>query len=422
MRTNWKGSIILIFVSTLFLINCAAKHTNVQYETADLQTRWGDRKYVPKVDHFLILTDVSGSMRIEHRGVKKYEIAREFLLSLNESLPEMDVEGGMRIFGRTRTFAKQETMLVYGMTQYSREAFGQSISRLDNAKGSTPMADVLTAVRKDLAATVGKTALIIVSDGKPSKKSPIPPAKDLMAEFGDRLCLYTVLIGDDPEGRATMDQLAALSGCGRSFTAADLENSRQMGDFAENVFFTPAPLVAAAPIVVAAALDSDGDGVTDGLDRCPNTPAGVAVDNRGCPLDSDGDGVLDYSDRCPGTPAGAQVNEVGCWVLGDVMFESGKADLKPVALPDLNSVVDILNRNPDLKIEIQGHTDNRGSSAFNQQLSEKRAKSVQNHLVQADIDPGRVSAVGFGETDPVAPNDTSAGRKANRRVELNPIN
>jgi outer membrane protein OmpA-like peptidoglycan-associated protein len=177
--------------------------------------------------------------------------------------------------------------------------------------------------------------------------------------------------------------------------------------------------------------DSDGDGVTDLLDKCPNTPAGTKVDATGCPFDSDSDGVLDSADRCPNTPAGTKVDAVGCpalfgggatLVLEGVYFETGKAALKPESQAALDRVAESLKGNPEVRVEIGGHTDNTGSKATNQRLSAARATAVKDYLVSQGVDAGRMTAKGYGPDKPVADNKTVAGRAANRRVELTKIN
>jgi OOP family OmpA-OmpF porin len=186
---------------------------------------------------------------------------------------------------------------------------------------------------------------------------------------------------------------------------------------------TPAPgaaAAAAAAAVVVAEKDSDNDGVPDSADKCPNTPAGVKVDANGCPIDSDNDGVPDYLDKCPGTPAGAKVDAEGCVVsiTLNVQFDTGKAAVKSQYLPELEQFAQILKQKPEVKIEIQGHTDNVGNAAQNKSLSEARAKAVREVLVKKyGIAANRVTAKGYGMEKPVAGNDTAAGREKNRRVE-----
>ena len=102
-------------------------------------------------------------------------------------------------------------------------------------------------------------------------------------------------------------------------------------------------------------------------------------------------------------------------------FETAKWDIQPSGYKTLGNVVEILIKNPALKLEIQGHTDNRGSKAYNQPLSEKRAKAVMEYIVTKGIEQSRLSFAGYGFSRPVASNDTADGRAMNRRVELKPI-
>ena len=168
-------------------------------------------------------------------------------------------------------------------------------------------------------------------------------------------------------------------------------------------------------------LDTDGDGVPDYLDECSETPEYVEVDDSGCPVNTDGDGVADYLDKCPGTPYGAIVDEQGCWVIGDALyaiFDFDKYKIKPLYYFVLDEAVAVLRKNPDLKIEIQGHTCSMGTEAYNKKLSERRANAIMNYFIKKGIDETRLSAVGYGLSKPRASNETEAGRILNRRVEF----
>lgn len=176
-----------------------------------------------------------------------------------------------------------------------------------------------------------------------------------------------------------------------------------------------------APVVAAAPLDTDGDGVTDDLDQCPGTPAGTPVDAVGCPIlvDSDGDGVTDDIDECPDTISGALVDKVGCgYELSGVSYGFDSAELNPGGAEILDEVAVRLQENPDVAIVIEGYTDDRGAAEYNQALSQRRAESARDYLVEQGVAAERVSAVGRGEADPVASNDTEEGRAQNRRVVL----
>lgn len=173
--------------------------------------------------------------------------------------------------------------------------------------------------------------------------------------------------------------------------------------------------------------DSDGDGVADNRDKCPNTPRGAKVDANGCELDSDGDGVVDRLDQCPGTPAGTRVNSRGCPLtqeirLEGVFFEFNSARLRDDARTRLDQAVGTLKLNPDLQIEIAGHTDSTGPAEYNQNLSQRRAQSVIDYLVRNGINRSRLTARGYGESEPIASNDTEEGRARNRRVMMRILN
>ena len=168
-------------------------------------------------------------------------------------------------------------------------------------------------------------------------------------------------------------------------------------------------------------LDTDGDGVPDYRDRCPGTPEGVAVDCYGCPLDSDGDGVLDSSDKCPGTPLGALVDKDGCWVIGDTLFDFDKYNIKPEYYGTLDQIITVFKNNPSLRAEIQGHTDNFGTQAYNQTLSHRRANAVVDYLAGGGVDKTRLYPEGYDFSRPRASNETEEGRALNRRVEIHPV-
>ncbi|NJL59566.1 MAG: OmpA family protein [Desulfobacteraceae bacterium] len=207
-------------------------------------------------------------------------------------------------------------------------------------------------------------------------------------------------------------------------------------------------------VFLAKVSDSDGDGVANEKDKCPDTPKGIKVDKNGCPLDSDGDGVPDDRDLCPDTPAGTQVNDrgcpieerelpppvsdvpclevpktlkgvkaddKGCWMLESMLFDFNKAIIKKKYYGQLNELAKTLKRNPDLRIIIHGHTDNIGTAEYNQRLSEKRAQAVLKYLKKKGVEPKRLSTVGYGYSKSAGSNKTAQGRAKNRRVELEPM-
>jgi len=174
-------------------------------------------------------------------------------------------------------------------------------------------------------------------------------------------------------------------------------------------------------------LDSDGDGVVDGADQCPNTPQGAAVDSRGCPLDSDQDGVPDYKDECPDSARGAKVDERGCYIELEkpvtidlnLQFDYNSAQLRPEHSAEIQRAVEFLRQYPTAKAVIEGHTDSDGAAEYNQALSERRAAAVRTYLVEtAGIAASRLTSIGYGETKPLVSNDSQANKQRNRRVAV----
>ncbi len=229
----------------------------------------------------------------------------------------------------------------------------------------------------------------------------------------------------------------------------------------------------AAPCYQWPAVDYDGDGVLDRLDKCPGTRKGCVVDQWGCTVDSDGDGVCDGIDQCPDTPKGEKVNKEGCSpsqlearnvpptppppppaqeiprpvtpppaptppqsevekqlletgtiTLRDVYFETNKATLLPESETRLNEVGTALEKFADLKIEVQGHTDSRGTAKYNEKLSQERAAAVREYLISHfHLNPDNFIAKGYGESQlAVSPEKTDEDYAMNRRVVLKVLN
>lgn len=166
--------------------------------------------------------------------------------------------------------------------------------------------------------------------------------------------------------------------------------------------------------------DSDGDGVADKLDKCPNTEAGVKVDGSGCPMDVDADGVPDSKDSCPTEKGTAEFN--GCpgtaVSANAIQFEFNSSVLKTEAYPALDQLSTELRSGAVKKLQLDGHASEEGTAEYNMQLSKDRANSVKTYLVNSGVAASKITTKGFGETRPVASNATEEGRQQNRRVEI----
>jgi len=186
--------------------------------------------------------------------------------------------------------------------------------------------------------------------------------------------------------------------------------------------------------------DNDNDHILDVNDQCPDQPEDLDgfQDEDGCPdWDNDADGIPDDRDHCPlqAETANGYEDADGCpdekpeekpapmekgasLILRGVNFKSGSAELTEESYAMLDQAFESLQANPEVEIEIRGHTDSQGATEYNQRLSEKRAEVVRQYLIVRGISPLRLRAVGYGELDPIATNATPEGRAANRRIEF----
>ncbi|GMV15640.1 MAG: OmpA family protein [Polyangiaceae bacterium] len=176
--------------------------------------------------------------------------------------------------------------------------------------------------------------------------------------------------------------------------------------------------------------DSDGDGFADGDDKCPNQ-AGIAPD--GCPdPDPDKDGVIGPNDKCPteAETANGYQDADGCpdeipaevkkftGVIQGIEFDTGKATIRPKSKPVLDEALKVLRDNPDVRIEVSGHTDDVGDAKKNVELSQKRADAVKEYFVSQGVDAARITTRGAGPDQPIADNKTAEGKQKNRRIEF----
>lgn len=352
----------------------------------DLNTKSQNAEYVSKIEGFVIILDASASMQDAYlgtvnKGHPKFTVAKDVLMRMNSTLPEIDVKCALVTFGRGY-FKPFETSVVHELTQYSHGLLEDALTRTTPPQGSSPAGMGIEDAWNILLTLGGQKVVILVSDGEQLIGSPLEKAKDLKEMYGEKVCLYTIFVGNTAEGEKELREIAREAHCGFSVTADEIASSENMADFVEKVFLTAIPIQDT---------DSDGDGVYDKYDECPDTPKGAIVDSR------------------------------GCWVVKGITFDYKKWDIKEEFNSNISNVVDILQKNPDMKIRIEGHTDNIGSMEYNIDLSQKRAQAVKDYLVGKGIDESRIFIMGFGYKMPIASNDTEEGRAMNRRAEIVPI-
>jgi OOP family OmpA-OmpF porin len=371
----------------VFLFGCQtykAGLINPDFQAMDLNSALQDGKYEQKVDNFYVILDSSGSKEETYRGNSKFAIANDFLHRMNMTIPDMDLTAGMRTFGATRNPFAKKTQLIYGTTKYTKDGFQTALDTVEWGGGESPAEMAIDASIEDMSILQGKTAFIFVGDGEYAGNDPAAATKRLKERYGDDLCVYSVLVGsEDPASIDTMKAISDAGECGFYQSAKYLESPQAMADWIADVF-----LVEVKQQVVVMPGDSDGDGITDDRDQCPDTPAG------------------------------ASVNDKGCWMIDNVEFDFDKYNLKSEFVPILVEIADVMKDNPMLTVRIDGHTDNIGTEEYNMQLGEKRAMAARQYLIDQGVAANRISTQSFGYSRPAATNATEWGRARNRRDEF----
>jgi len=362
-----------------------------------------------EVDNFLVIFDASASEFLPYKQQIKFKVAKDILRRFNQKTPDRPLFGGLRRYGWEAGAFTTTTSLLYGMTNYSRQDYANAIEIMRWAGGKTPLAFAIDKGSDDLdlAPKDEYLAMVIISDGKVLKNEPdsVMAARRTKERYGDRICIYTVAIGDDvpfdkkdlPEAKKRYHEkykllrdIAKEGKCGYMITSDDLIPDKNMAQFAHDVFhrgrsFEPEPRVA---------------------EPCP---------------DEDADGVCDDKDKCPGTPKGAKVDKDGCWILDKVQFDLNKWNIKPEYKPILDEVARVLKLNPGVALAIQGHTCTIWTEEYNMNLSQWRAISVRTYLLNKGVGADQLTVEGFGFHRPFASNETEEGRILNRRAEFRRI-
>lgn len=356
---------IVVFLG-LLATACAQKNIPAPFTPADLNSKVSSGEYVQKVDNFLVIFDDTRSMGLDRHWESKLDKAKIVATNMNNTIPNLKLQAGMRVFGPMSYSMKDGSALQYGMTAYSKSGLGDTVNSVTSTGGNTPMTRAIEMANGDLDKTQGDIAVIVISDGEENIKVPATvAARALKDKYKDRVCIYTILIGDSQEGRAAMKSIAQAGGCGFATDEEAVSTPSGMAAFVEKVFLKKAEKAVVTP------------------------PAAPVEEKKQC-----------------------------FTVELKVEFEFDKSVVRPQYYKNLTEFADLVRANPDYKVNLEGYTCSIGSDAYNMKLGQRRADSVRNYLLThfKDIDPARLTAISYGKTKPVASNETKEGRERNRRV------
>jgi OOP family OmpA-OmpF porin len=321
-----------------------------------------EAKKIPRVDNFVILIDQSGSMFMEHKQRKEVKavLVKKMLLSMNDRIPELGYTAAIQ------GFYPNETLI--GPEIYSRHFFEQEIENLPD-KGKifgnlTPLGTEIEALDKVMSRFSGKTSVIIVSDGEVNQgKDPYKAAKSLHNEYTN-ICFDVISLADSEEGEKTLRQINELGNCTYADGEEMISDAVAVETFVSEVLYMEVADVATEEMMVR--------------EIAPN-------------IISVGAGYFNFDS--------AAVDETAWTRVYD-------------------AVIPKLGAKPGATLVIEGHTDSTGSAAYNQQLSERRAKAVRDYFVSKGIAGSKIETLGYGEEMPRVSNATPEGRAINRRVDI----
>lgn len=317
------------------------------------------------IDHVFIVTDASGTMYEQKTFPKAKALSQSFV----DALPEKDVAARSETYNAGSVGFGGDARTALALQAFDRAALREAVDqvqvmgRIDGGGGYTPIEDVLGEIGAQLDAKSGRAAIVVFSDGEPDDVvAALDAAIALSSSHADGVCYHAVQVGNAPVGAQFLRTLSEVSSpCGSFRSAGEVSTGVQLASFTKSVML--------------------------GVPAMGRTP-GVAAN------------------ACDGM------------TLHSVGFAFDRAEIRTDAMGFLDQAAAQLKGCPDVKLNVEGHTDSRGPEDYNQSLSERRAASVVNYLVNQGIDAKRLMPSGVGESQPLDESGTAAGFQRNRRVEM----
>jgi len=427
------NKIICRLMILLTLMSCSfQKEKFIPYNWNDIQ-----KKNCLKIDNFYVILDSSGSMGLKYFTEEKITKALDFLSKLNDTLgniPDFQTKVIFTTFGK-RLWDKRTYVWSDGPQEYNHNNFGNILNMDYFPNGKTIMSKALQKATTDIKSIDGFTAVIIISDGNENNIFSIKIAQQLKEQLGKRVQINSILVGDSSHGRRVLLELSRI-GEGIFKNIDELSSPIHVAEYVNSVFFTNNCKDKLDQSTKRNIIEYDQNSYslnqqksisveqsqsqTQSQTQTQTIKYGEALihERQEISKDSDGDGIKDEADHCPNSPRGASIDHQGCWKISKIYYKSEKESIPKDYYAYLDEIADVMKKNPELRLKISGYSDSIGSSVYNQLLSENRAKEVMRYILNQGISRTRLLYKGYGELDPLLPNDTEEGRMKNRRVEF----
>jgi len=385
--------VIFLFIALALFMGCATQKTFASAITAvDLNPKVTSNQLAQKANAFEVIFDATLTMNDAYKSGAKLSQEKFLITLMNDTIPNLKLTAAARAFGQFSTFGDPTSKSLLGPTDYTKSSLPQAIAPFTSGLGLSPLDAALDGATSDLQSQSGQLAVIAFSDGEDMATfAPVAAAQRMKSAYGDRVCIYTVHLGDHPDGKKLMQQVADAGQCGFMVTGDSISTPDGMADFVEKVFLK-----------------------TYIAEQRPAARAEVAVVKEE-PKPVVKEEFVEVKAQAQEAPKVVVAEPVTIEL--NVQFATGKSNIQAKYHKEIKRVADYMTKYPETKAAIEGHTDNVGKEAANVKLSQNRANSVKNYLVSKfKIDSSRIEATGYGPKKPIASNSTKEGRQKNRRV------
>jgi len=364
--SNGFQHIVALLLFAVYAVGCAQTLASKE-PLAVAPVQFGERE-LREVSNLFVLTDASGTMWKE----QTFPTAKALSTSFVKALPDASARSKSRAYNVGYIAFGGDERVAVPLQPFDRQQLLAAADRADimgsmsGTGGTTPIHAVIDEIAQQLEGKSGATAVVLFSDGIADDSDRALAAATALAEShrGGRLCIYGVQVGNQQAGAEFLRALSSVTACGTSQNAEQLSAPASFQRYAKNVVVGVAPLPAVA---------------------APPSACAGAIRLRG------------------------------------IEFAFDKAEVTDASKVVLDTAIETIANCQELRVKVSGHTDSIGTEAYNEGLSERRARAVRDYLVSKGVSEKRLSAKGYGETQPLASNDTSDGRARNRRVELSPL-